>query len=54
MDIEKEAVEVIAAYKEHQAMLLIGGHSPKRVDAAIADLQESLVNARRAQIQVVE
>jgi len=46
MNLKQAAAEVIAAYREHQAMLLVGGHEPKRVDAAITALESSLKRAR--------
>lgn len=39
--------EVIAAYKEHKVFLLIGGHEPKRVDAAVEQLEAALIAARQ-------
>jgi hypothetical protein len=36
------AAEVIAAHREHEAMLLVGGHEPKRVDDAVRGLDSAL------------
>ena len=47
--VRHAAAEVIAAYREHQAMLLVGGHKPKRVDSAVDALATSLDNSRRPQ-----
>ena len=49
MEIEYAAAEVIAAYREHQAMLIVCGHEPKRVDAAINLLEAALKQARTPQ-----
>ena len=46
MEVEQAAAEVIAAYREHQAFLLVGGHQPKRVDEAVSKLEVALIEAR--------
>ena len=38
--------EAIASYREHQTMLAVGGHEPRRVNAAIDNLSEILGDYR--------
>lgn len=45
--MELAAAEVLAAYREHTAMLLVGGHEPKRLDAAIDALETELIKVRK-------
>jgi hypothetical protein len=44
--LDEAAAEVIAAYREHVAMLLVGGHEPKRITVAVDALEVALKERR--------
>lgn len=50
-EIMNAAAEVIAAHHEHNAMMLVGGHEPKRLNEAIAALEAAIVKDRSAQTE---
>lgn len=48
-NLKMAAAEVLAAYREHQAMLLVAGHEPKQLNAAVDALEHELKAHRNAQ-----
>ena len=49
LEIEYAAAEVLAAFWEHQAYLMVGGHEPTRVKEATDALANALQRARQPQ-----
>ena len=48
MELEHAAAEVIAAFREHEAMLLVGGHTSDRVKSTVDTLEITLRKNRMA------
>lgn len=53
IELQKRCAEVIGAWEEHRTMMLVGGHSPERVEKAMAHLKTELALTLRPDLRIV-